>query len=219
MNTKKLSGPSIKAKNGGNPKNLVILMHGIGADGNDLIGLASHWSHNVPNTEFLSPNAPFNCDMADTGHQWFGLVDKDKDRIKTEISQVALIINHFIDDELKARNLDERNLVLAGFSQGAMLALHVGLRREKKCAGIMCYSGMLLDIENLESEIKSRPSILLVHGDVDPVITPLSLPEAETKLKNLKIPVEAHVGQGLGHGIDAKGIEIGSTFLRKILQS
>ena len=216
---KTLSGPSIKAKNQDNPKNLVILMHGIGADGNDLIGLASNWSHNMPDTEFLSPNAPFTCNMSGTGYQWFGFVDKDLVRIRAEVSQVALILNNFIDDQLKIRNLNDTNLALVGFSQGAMLALHVGLRRKKKCAGIVGYSGMLLDPDNLQNEVKSKPPIALVHGDIDPVITPLSLPKAETKLKNLEIPVETHMREGLGHGIDAEGVEIGKTFLHKNLQS
>jgi len=216
---KKLSGPSIKAKNQDNPKNLVILMHGIGADGNDLISLASHWSNYMPDTEFLSPNAPFGCSISGTGYQWFSLVDMDQDKIKTEVLQVALILNTFIDDQLKIRNLDDINLALVGFSQGAMLALHVGLRREKKCAGIIGYSGMLLDPENLRNEIKSKPPIVLVHGDIDPVITPLSLPKAEMKFKDLKIPIETHIREGLGHGIDAKGIEIGTTFLSKIFPS
>ena len=216
---KTLSGPSIKAKNQDNPKNLVILMHGIGSDGNDLIGLASNWSHNMPDTEFLSPNAPFTCNMSGTGYQWFGFVDKDLVRIRAEVSQVALILNNFIDDQLKIRNLNDTNLALVGFSQGAMLALHVGLRRKKKCAGIVGYSGMLLDPDNLQNEVESKPPIVLVHGDIDPVITPLSLPNAETKLKNLEIPVETHIREGLGHGIDAEGVEIGKTFLHKNLQS
>ena len=100
-----------------------------------------------------------------------------------------------------------------------MLALHVGLRRKKKCAGIVGYSGMLLDPDNLQNEVESKPPIVLVHGDIDPVITPLSLPNAETKLKNLEIPVETHMREGLGHGIDAEGVEIGKTFLHKNLQS
>ena len=173
----------------------------------------------MPDTEFLSPNAPFTCNMSGTGYQWFGFVDKDLVRIRAEVSQVALILNNFIDDQLKIRNLNDTNLALVGFSQGAMLALHVGLRRKKKCAGIVGYSGMLLDPDNLQNEVESKPPIVLVHGDIDPVITPLSLPKAETKLKNLEIPVETHMREGLGHGIDAEGVEIGKTFLHKNLQS
>ena len=201
------------------PRQAVVLCHGYGGDGQDISNLAINWQRFLPETIFLCPNASEICTVNPQGYQWYDL-SSDKEEVILEKSLVAEEkLNTFLDQVLDNFQLEVNNLALVGFSQGAMLALHVGLRRKKKCAGIVGYSGMLLDPDNLQNEVESKPPIVLVHGDIDPVITPLSLPKAETKLKNLEIPVETHMREGLGHGIDAEGVEIGKTFLHKNLQS
>ena len=153
---------------GGAAKQLVIFLHGVGADGNDLIGLAPYFQQVLPDARFISPNAPFPFDMAPQGYQWFSLQDFTEEARLAGADRAAPILNAFIDSELAKDGLSEENLALIGFSQGAMMSLHVGLRREKQLAAIISYSGLLVGKERLETEIKSKPPVLLTHGTVDP---------------------------------------------------
>ena len=139
-----LEGPSQPPRTGGKPKSVVVLLHGFGADGNDLIGLAPHWAAQLPETEFVSPHAPFPCDMAPSGRQWFSFQDRSPDMVLAGVRAAATILDGFLDDVLAARGLDEHRLALVGFSQGTMMSLHVGLRRKAALAGILGYSGRLL---------------------------------------------------------------------------
>src|SRR6478752_1078294 len=135
-----LSGPSRPPVAGGKPRHLVILLHGLGADGNDLIGLQQYWGRLVPEAEFVSPNAPFPCDMAGYGYQWFSV----QDRSPPSVRAAAPTLDAYIDEELQKRGLSESEAALVGFSQGTMMALFVGLRRAKPLAGILGYSGRLI---------------------------------------------------------------------------
>lgn len=126
-----LSGPIRKPASGAAPRQLAILLHGLGADGNDLIGLAPYWAPLFPEAEFVAPDAPFPCDMAPFGRQWFSLQDRSPMSILAGVRAAAPILDAYIDDALKARNLDESRLALVGFSQGTMMSLYVGLRRAK----------------------------------------------------------------------------------------
>ena len=139
-----LSGPSRPPALGGRPSRLVILLHGLGADGNDLIGLAPYWAPLLPTTEFLSPNAPFPCDMAPYGYQWFSAQDRSPAAVLAGVRAAAPFLDAFIDDALAERGLDDADLALVGFSQGTMMALYVGLRRSQPVAGILGFSGRLL---------------------------------------------------------------------------
>src|SRR4051812_12654760 len=132
-----LDGPVQKPASGGPPKQIVLLLHGVGADGNDLIGLAPYWARVLPDAEFVSPNAPFPCDMAPYGHQWFSLQDRSMPAMLAGVRATAPILDGFIDDLLESRGLDESRLALAGFSQGTMMSLFVGLRRANPVAGIL----------------------------------------------------------------------------------
>src|SRR5947208_8561128 len=122
-----LSGPTRPPVAGGKPRQLVILLHGLGADGNDLIGLAPVLARLLPDAEFVSPNAPFPCDMAPYGYQWFSLQDRSPEAILGGVRASAPILDAFIDDLLAARGLEEKDLALVGFSQGTMMSLYVGL--------------------------------------------------------------------------------------------
>jgi phospholipase/carboxylesterase len=212
-----LSGPSRPPASGGRPSRLVILLHGLGADGNDLIGLAPYWAPLLPTAEFVSPNAPFPCDMAPYGYQWFSSQDRSREAVLGGVRAAAPILDGFIDEALAARNLSDGDLALVGFSQGTMMSLFVGLRRDKPVAGIVGFSGRLLAPDLLAQELRSRPPILLVHGTDDPLVPYTSLAEAEAALKAADVPVESVTSVGLGHSIDNEGLRRGGRFLSDVL--
>jgi phospholipase/carboxylesterase len=211
-----LNGPIQKPATGGAPKQLVVLLHGLGADGNDLIGLAPYFAELLPDAEFVSPNAPFPCDMAPYGYQWFSLQSRDPATMLAGISASAPILDAFLDEALASRGLDESKLALIGFSQGTMMALHVGLRRAKPLAGSIGFSGILVGADVLAEEIRSRPPALLVHGDHDQVVPVEALGMAVETLESAGVPVESLLRPGLGHGIDEEGMARGGDFLRRI---
>ena len=165
------------------PRQLVVLLHGLGADGNDLIGLAPYWAPLLPDAEFLSPDAPFPCDMAPYGRQWFSFRDRTPVAIVGGVRAAAPILDAFLDETLAAHNLDERSLALVGFSQGTMMSLFIGLRRKTAPAGILGFSGALVGADTLADEIRARPPVLLVHGDADPVVPFAAQATAATALR------------------------------------
>ena len=211
-----LSGPSIAPASGQAPKQIVMLLHGVGADGNDLIGLAPHYQQALPDALFMSPDAPFPYDMAPYGRQWFGLQDRSEPARLEGTQSTALILDQFITATLAEHDLSDDKLALIGFSQGTMMSLYVGLRREKPLAGIIAQSGILIGPELLPAEIKSRPPVLLIHGDVDAVVPFAYMGKAEQALKASDVEVSAHARPGLGHGIDPEGIALGQQFLAKV---
>jgi phospholipase/carboxylesterase len=212
-----LSGPSRPPASGGKPRRLVILLHGLGADGNDLIGLAPYWAPLLPNAEFLSPNAPFPCDMAPYGYQWYSSQDRTPEAAFAGVRAAAPILDAFMDEALAERGLDDSELALVGFSQGTVMSLYVGFRRDRPVAGIVGCSGRLLAPELLASELRSRPRTLLVHGTDDPLVLYSALAEAETALKGAGVPVETVTCAGIGHSIDENGLRRGGHFLKEVL--
>lgn len=216
MTIPQLSGPSCAPKSGGAPKQLVILLHGVGADGNDLIGLAPYYQYVLPDALFVAPNAPLPFDMAPFGYQWFSIQDLHARTRLNGVRQAAPALDAFIDTELARLGLAEDRLALIGFSQGAMMALHVGLRRERTLAGIISHSGMLVGESVLAGEIRSRPPVLLTHGVIDEVLPVQALPVAEGTLRSAGIPVRAHLMPGLGHGIDEATIRLDLAFLKEV---
>jgi len=214
-----LSGPSRPPLAGGQARRLVILLHGLGADGNDLIGLAQYWGRLVPEAEFISPNAPFPCDMAPYGYQWFSVQDRSATAVLGGVRAAAPLLDAFIDDELKKRGLDESDAALVGFSQGTMMSLFVGLRRAAPLAGILGFSGRLIAPDLLADELRSRPPVLLVHGTEDPLVPFDSLAAAEGALTGAGVPVETLACVGTPHAIDPQGLERGGRFLREVLSA
>lgn len=212
-----LSGPSHPPHSGGTPKRLVILLHGLGADGNDLIGLAPYWAPLLPDAEFVSPNAPFPCDMAPFGYQWMSARDPSPEARLAGARAAAAILNDFIDESLEARGLTESELALVGFSQGTMMSLYVGPRRERQLAGIVGFSGRLIAPQLLAEEIRSRPPVLLAHGTDDPMVPYTSMAEAESALKAAGVSVETLTCPGIGHSIDGPGLQAGGAFLQRVL--
>ena len=214
-----LSGPSRPPLAGGAPRRLVILLHGLGADGNDLIGLQQYWARLVPEAEFVSPNAPFPCDMAGYGYQWFSVQDRTPAAMLAGVRAAAPILDAYIDEELQKRGLAESDAALVGFSQGTMMSLYVGLRRERPLAGILGFSGRLIGPELLAAELRSRPPVLLVHGTEDPLVPFDSMAGAETALKAAGVPVETLACPGIEHSIDPQGLQRGGLFLRQVLSA
>jgi phospholipase/carboxylesterase len=189
----------------------------LGADGNDLIELAPYWARLLPDAEFLSPDAPFPCDMAPYGYQWFSSQDKSPEAVLGGVRAAAPILDAFIDEAIAERGLGDGDLALVGFSQGTMMSLFVGLRRERPLAGILGFSGRLIAPQLLASELRSRPPTLLVHGTDDPLVPYSSLADAESALKAAGVPVETLTCFGIGHSINEQGLRRGGLFLQKVL--
>jgi phospholipase/carboxylesterase len=216
-----LDGPRI-APRSGLAKQLVVFLHGYGADGNDLIDIGRAWQGLLPDAAFVSPHAPRPCGQAPTGREWFPLTFRDPGERWAGVTMAAPGLDSFLDAELARLSLPPSALALVGFSQGTMMALHVGLRRPVSPAAIVGYSGMLAMPEDLEpasfaAQIKSRPPVLLVHGDQDPLIPVQALFHAAQSLAALEVPAEWHISPGTGHGIDQEGLRQGGEFLARQL--
>lgn len=210
-----LEGPRLPPAAGGAAKQLVVFIHGYGADGNDLIGLGREWARMLPHAAFVSPNAPEPCGMAPMGRQWFDLTFRDPGEMLRGVKKAGPLLDAFLDAELKRLSLPPQALALVGFSQGTMVALASGLRRVPGPAAIVGYSGALADVEALANRAGSAPAILLVHGDMDEVIPLDAMLIAREQLAQAGLPVEWHVASGLGHGIDPTGLQLGGAFLKQ----
>lgn len=204
-----LKGPRLPPLRGA-PTHLVVLCHGYGADGNDLIGLAPHWQRFLPTVAFAAPNAPERCQAA--GFQWFALSRMDLDEIRRGVELAAPCLDAFVDSELARLGLAPDRLILAGFSQGAMMSLHVGVRRAVKPIAIIGYSGMLATSEGLNGLGLHAPPVLLVHGDQDATIPPEALFAAAGALGQAGFLVQWHLARGIPHAIDPEGLLLGASF-------
>jgi phospholipase/carboxylesterase len=215
-----LNGPRLTAHSRGPARQLVIFLHGYGADGNDLIELGRVWQTALPDAAFVSPHAPEPCGQAPVGRQWFPLTFRDPDERWIGVNKAAPTLERFIDAELARLQLPPSALALVGFSQGTMMALHVGLRRAVAPKAIVGYSGLLVLPDGAEpravkAEVRARPPILLLHGDRDDLIPAQALLMSAEYLAQLDIPVEWHLSSGLGHGIDEEGLRQGGHFLAR----
>jgi phospholipase/carboxylesterase len=214
-----LDGPRLNPRSGP-ARQLVVFLHGYGADGNDLIDIGRAWQQHLPQAAFVSPHAPEPCGQEPVGRQWFPLTFRDPNERWLGVNKAAPGLQRFLDAELERHKLPPAALALVGFSQGTMMALHVGLRRATTPAAIVGYSGLLVippegDLEAFAAEIKSRPPVLLVHGDRDELIPAQALFQATQGLAALGVSVEWHVSAGVGHGIDAEGLRHGGEFLAR----
>jgi phospholipase/carboxylesterase len=214
MTLQQLEGPSLAPAAGGAPRQLVVFLHGYGADGNDLIALGREWATLLPHAAFVSPNAPEPCGMNPMGRQWFDLSMGDMSIIAEGVKRAGPSLEAFLDAELARHNLPPEALALVGFSQGTMMALAAGLTRKPPPAAIVGYSGALATVENLPPP-GAGPAILLVHGDMDEVIPVDAMFMAREILGQAGLPVEWHVSQGIGHGIDGDGLRLGGAFLKQ----
>lgn len=211
-----LSGPE-EAPKSGKTERMVMFLHGLGADGNDLISLAPLMAEALPDARFISPNAPFGCDFSPFGRQWFSFRDTGGEQMLAGVNAAALPLNAFIDAKLKQYGLSIGRLAVVGFSQGTMTALHMLLRRPEACAAIVGFSGGIIASDRLSAEIRCTPPVCLIHGDADTVVPFARMIDAEAALHKSGVEVETHTRPGLSHGIDPEGLEIAIAFLRKHL--
>ncbi len=226
-----LDGPRHPQSRGDRPKQLVVLLHGYGADGQDLIGLAPYLARSLPDAAFVAPDAPEACEMSPSGRQWFAIDLDDPARASGDPERmvqrygamgaradaVAPLLHAFLDAERDRHGLPDRSIALVGFSQGTMLSLHVGLRRTNPLAGIVGFSGALLGGETLAEEITSPAPVQLIHGDRDEMVPALAMFHAAGALGRAGLPVGFHVSNGTGHGIAQDGIEVAAAFLGSVL--
>ena len=217
-----IDGPRLTPR-GGKAKQLVVFLHGYGADGNDLIDIGQQWQGILPDAAFVSPHAPDRCIQSPQGRQWFSLTIsaaglRDPAEYWQGVNDASPALNAFLDAELIRHGLDDSRMALVGFSQGTMMALHVGLRRAKAPAAIVGYSGMLVGPDHI-GEAKARntngnpPPVLLIHGDQDDVVPTQALFMASNTLGEANIPCQWHLSEGIGHGIDGPGLMHGGLFL------
>jgi phospholipase/carboxylesterase len=201
---------------GGPPKQALVLLHGYGSDGQDLIGLAGYWRQMLPDAIFLAPNAPEPCRQNPGGYQWFD-IDPDRPDYRAEGAATARpVIVEFLADLWTQTGLAAGNTVLTGFSQGAMMALHTGLSLEEKLLGIVSFSGALIPPPALRDGRGAKPPVCLIHGDSDPVVAPQFSVEAKRVLEEHGIAVRYHVEPNAGHTITEDGLAFASRFIEDV---
>lgn len=210
-----LSGPVQRTKSGSSPQQLFFILHGWGSDGTDFLDLAISWSHDFPNAEFHMPNGPDVCSQNPSGYQWFSLESSDPNSMLQGAERAAQIVEDNIAEICKNLQISSQNVVILGFSQGGMLALHIGLTRPHICKAVACYSGQLIKLPNKIEEEKIP--ILLIHGENDDVIPIESMLETHSQLKKVGIPLEAYRMINLGHSINEAGIDLGCNFFKQHL--
>lgn len=209
-----LSGPEL-APTSGTVKKLVILLHGVGSDGQDLIGLAPLLAEHLPDTHFISPNGCQHYDMAPYGYQWFSLMDRSFAAMLAGVQEAAPVVGQFIDQQRDRFGLADQDIALMGFSQGTMMALYAAPRRSGKLAGIVGFSGALIGDA---ADSASRPPVCLIHGEQDMVVPFGAMQHAELALSQAGFPVESHARPQLGHGIDPEGITVATAFLKRVFR-
>jgi phospholipase/carboxylesterase len=210
-----LNGPHRSPSSGGEPSSLVVLLHGVGSNGADLIGLADVLAERFPDTVFHSPNAPNPYDGAHFGYQWYSRGTSEA-RIEG-LRLVESAVNGFLEELLALYHLPATKCILVGFSQGSMVSLHVAPRRSTRLGGIVAFSGTIATADSLKNEIASKTPICLIHGDSDSVIPSERSESAAKLLTELGVPNEVHILRGLGHSIDRRGLDHATRFMQEVL--
>ncbi len=213
--SKIVNGSSLQPLSGSRPKQIVLLLHGYGSNGADLISLAPHWQQALPDALFLAPNAPQRGGVG-SGYQWWPLTAFTPLALTAGATSAAPAIDAFIDRKLTQYGLAEADLAIVGFSQGTMMALHVGLRRKAPVAGILGYSGVLTGAADLAHQRITKPPVLLIHGSADPIVPVSALHAAEHALRRAGVNVTTHVSAGLGHSVDPVGLRMGAEFVARV---
>ncbi len=217
--TRELKFKRREAKSG-RARSLVVFVHGYGADGADLLGLADPLAAHLPDTVFVAPDAPEKCSGNPFGFQWFPIPWLDGSSEAQAAAGLAVSagdLNKFLDDRLVDEGLTAGAMALVGFSQGSMMALHVAPRRTVAVAGVAAFSGRLLVPERLSDEVVVRPPVLLLHGDADPVVPFEDMALAGDALVGAGFETYGHVMEGTGHGIAPDGLSVALAFLKERL--
>ena len=197
------------------PTNAVILCHGYGGDGKDISILANYWRAHLPNTIFICPDAPEKCAVSPTGFQWFDLMDQTPEQILAKSLTAESKLNKLIDEVKEENNLKASEIIIGGFSQGCMLALQTGIKRNEKINSIIGYSGRIIDTDHLSKNINSRPNVILMHGDIDQVVTIDSFLEAKEFFEKNDYEIETKIFKNCEHRIPTEGSSLGLQFIKK----
>ena len=214
-----LEGPRAPARSG-RTRSLVILLHGYGADGNDLFGLAAPLSEHLPDTAFRAPNAPEQSRVNPMGFQWFPIpwLDGSSEAERDASFRRSIgLLDAYLTEAMEAEGVPASRTALVGFSQGTMMSLYVAPRRDERLACIVGFSGRLVANDDLETAAKVKPPVLLVHGDQDQMIPVSELSAAETALRAAGFDVRSHISRGIGHGIAPDGLTLALRFLQQHL--
>lgn len=218
MSLRPLTGPRLPPASDAEATSLVVLVHGYGADGQDLIELGRYWAQALPGAAFVAPNGPDRCAGSPQGYQWFPISRLSPGELASGVTYAAPLLERFLDEEMRRTGLGPERTAIVGFSQGTMLALHVALRRKVAFAGVVGFSGALAAPERLEAELASRPPVYLAHGEADQVVPPQATPMAATVLAMFGVPVIWHMSPGIGHGIAPDMLDQGGRFLANALK-
>ncbi len=208
-----LTGPERLPADGTKADSVVVLLHGLGADGADLIGLAPDFARLLPRTAFLSPDAPDPCDMAPYGRQWFSLQDRTPEVVAGLVAAASPVVEGYLASVLKRFDVTPDRLALVGFSQGTIMSLQVAYRLPHELAGVVGFSGGLAGSDMFGEEVTARPPALLVHGEADDVVVFDRMLAAAETLRSARVDVQTLARPGLGHGIDEAGIRAAGNFL------
>ena len=195
--------------------NAIILLHGYGGDGKDISMLSLNWKRHMPNTVFICPNGYEQCAINPSGYQWFDLTKEDPKYILEETLKAEKKLNNFLDEIKEFYNLSSNDICLSGFSQGCMISLQTGLKREDKINSIIGYSGKIIDIKHIENNIKSKPDIILMHGDKDEVVPVSFLLEAKELFNRIDYNIQTKIFQNCEHRIPQEGSSLGLEFIKK----
>ncbi|MFL2852625.1 MAG: alpha/beta hydrolase [Candidatus Pelagibacter sp.] len=199
------------------PKSAVILCHGYGGDGKDISILANYWRAHLPDTIFICPDGPEQCTASSSGFQWFDLIDQAPDQVLSKSLIAENKLNQLIDEVKDKNNLSANQIIIGGFSQGCMISLQTGIKRKDKINSIIGYSGRIIDIEHLGKNIISKPNIILMHGDIDQVVSVNSLLEAKDFFTKNNYKIESKIFKNCEHRIPTEGSSLGLQFIKKHL--
>ena len=203
-----LESTIIKPEKNKDIHNIIILLHGYGGDGKDISMLTLNWKRHMPNTIFICPNGHEPCSINPTGFQWFDLTKDDPNYILKEVYKAEKILNKFIEEIKNKYKLDNNQIILSGFSQGCMMSINVGLTSEKAFKCIVGFSGKIINVEDLKIRKKNLTKTLLIHGDLDDIVSPTYLLEAKDFLLREKVEVEAELIKNCGHNIPIEASSI-----------
>jgi phospholipase/carboxylesterase len=211
-----LSGPEIKPANGGGPKKIMLLLHGVGANGDNLISLANFFQEDFPDMLFIAPNGPEKFSEGFGGYQWFTYWERSHAQIVQGVEQASAILQSYINQLQDEFELKAEDIILLGFSQGAMTAIQAGLTTQDNCAAILAFSGGIIKVDMNNFEVRSNPPVCLIHGQDDEVV-PCSMSQISSDiLSNLNVENECHIIPNLQHSIDISGINIAKDFLNRV---
>ncbi len=199
------------------PKNAVILCHGYGGDGKDISILANYWRAHLPDTIFICPDAPEKCAASPSGFQWFDLMDQTPEQVLAKSLVAENKLNKLIDEVKLNNDIPAKKIILSGFSQGCMISLQTGIKRKDKINSIIGYSGKIIDTKHIENNIKSKPDIILMHGDKDEVVPVNFLLEAKELFNRIDYKIQTKIFQNCEHRIPQEGSSLGLEFIKKKL--